>query len=184
MIEPIVIRPGEPRDVDAVSMFLRDVWRHTYAPRHGLERVEAITRRWHGRDSLLADIGDGAAVFLLAFAGDRLVGHAFLQSPGGPVAWLRRLYVDPDCQRRGLGGRFLFELEARLGAGAETMELEVDLLGRSAIAFYRSKGFVECGRTRDCGDGESGIAAMVMRRSVSRPDGRMVAAGAGAGEEG
>ncbi|MEZ5826781.1 MAG: GNAT family N-acetyltransferase [Geminicoccaceae bacterium] len=167
MIGNLVARNGTVADVEDLSAFLQRVWRHTYAPRHGLERVEAITRRWHGKDRLRDDARDEDAIFLVVEQEGKIVGHAFLQSRHGPVASLRRLYVDPDCQKCGIGGLMLGELMTRLDETVEMMELEVDLLGRDAIAFYRSKGFVECGRTGDCGD-ESGIAAMIMRRSVDK----------------
>ena len=114
MTDAPAIRTASTADLAAVRDLLLRTWRMTYIPRHGARKVEAIIRRWHNDERLLADIGDESAVFLLAEIDGRVVGHAFAQTAGATVVRLQRLYVDPDRHRQGIGTTLLEEIIDRL----------------------------------------------------------------------
>ena len=158
------IRDAIEDDVEELSRFLGRVWLDTYAPRHGEEKVRAITRRWHNPERLRSDIADTASMCLVASVKGRIVGHAYLRMVDESKAMLHRLYVDPNQQRSGIGKKLLAELDERLPAVCSVIELEVDRLGLDAIAFYRGNGFVEAGEVASCGDCTTNIPALLMRR--------------------
>jgi ribosomal protein S18 acetylase RimI-like enzyme len=55
---------------------------------------------------------------------------------------LDKLYVDPACQRLGLGGRLIAQVSARaLSNGGNTLILAVNKRNERAIAAYRKHGF-------------------------------------------
>ena len=45
--------------------------------------------------------------------------------------------------------------------------LEVDPQNAPAIAFYQAHGFVEVGRTENCGNGQSGIPALIFEKPLA-----------------
>ena len=76
---------------------------------------------------------------------------------------LRQLYVMPELQGRGIGGMLLDEVIESF-PDATLFELEVEEANARAIGFYLSQGFVESGRTANCGVEQSGIPALVFQR--------------------
>ena len=68
----------------------------------------------------------------------------------GDLGEVYELYVDPNVQGRGGGGRLLAEAEARLGAsGFEAAELSVLEGNVAAQRFYGAHGWAPTGRTVD-----------------------------------
>ena len=162
----MVIRLAGIADVEAASRFLGRVWHDTYDARHGAEKVDAITARWHAVDQLRADIEADGAVFLLAEEARAIVGHAYAAVEPDGRGKLSRLYIDAGRQGRGIGSALLGDVERRLGGHCRSLWLEVDVLGEDAIAFYRRKGYVETGRTQSCGDSSTDIPALIMERAL------------------
>lgn len=87
----------------------------------------------------LIDNGRG----ILAFDGDRLVGHVAYTAPeeGEPELIV---FIDDDYQNRGLGTELCRQALAYAGNdGYSAMELYVNADNKSALAVYRSLGFRE-----------------------------------------
>ncbi len=71
-----------------------------------------------------------------------IVAYMALQKEGATVLKIDKLYVRPDLQRRGCGGRLIAQAEAlarREGCGE--LELAVNRGNTNAIAAYRKHGF-------------------------------------------
>ncbi len=50
---------------------------------------------------------------------------------------------------------------------AKHIRLEVEETNHKAVSFYERKGFVETGRTANCGRDDSGIPALVFERQLA-----------------
>lgn len=144
MIDEVVIRRAAPHDARAYLAF----WKAIVAEERFVrteevrEPVRAFRRRF-GRRS-------GSEVHLLAFRGDRLVGHVTLERDRHPVTrHVASLAIAVAADERGHGiGRRLMEtaIDWAKEAGVEKIVLSVYPHNEAAIALYRSFGFVEEGR--------------------------------------
>lgn len=72
---------------------------------------------------------------------------------GRPVAELHRLYVRPDCRKRGIAARLVAEVEHRARAGnAGRIELWSDTRFADAHRLYERLGYGKTPTTRELGD--------------------------------
>ena len=103
-------------------------------------------RRYGGPDETPLVAGQfraPAGVFLVAKIGETVVGMGGWRSRGED-AELKRMYVRPPHQRRGVARRLLAELEATArAAGRARLVLETGSAQPEALALYRSAGYVE-----------------------------------------
>jgi len=130
------IRPAVLGDAEATRALLLTTWRATYDEILGADRVTELTNRWHSIEALRRQIADPDALFLVAESAGAIIGHAMSARRDG-VLWLTRLYVAPDRQSRGVGGRLL---ETAI-AGAPSTRLSVESENQRAIDFYHRRGF-------------------------------------------
>jgi putative acetyltransferase len=89
----------------------------------------------------------GGGAFLMARDGDRAVGCGAVRLLDGTTAEVKRMYVEPDDRRAGVGWAVLASLEAAARElGATRLVLETGVYQDTAIALYRRAGFrqVEC----------------------------------------
>jgi putative acetyltransferase len=87
--------------------------------------------------ALAAELGQSFALVALGDSG--VVGLGVLDG-----AEIKRLYVDPACQRRGTGRRLLAALEDEARQrGRDRLELQASL---PSVPFYLAHGFQELGR--------------------------------------
>ena len=77
----------------------------------------------------------------------------------------RSCYVRPKFQGRGVGGILLDEIIESF-PDAALLKLEVEEANAKAIGFYVSQGFVQSGRTSNCGAEQSGIPALLFERRM------------------
>jgi [ribosomal protein S18]-alanine N-acetyltransferase len=145
-----VIRPATAADVDALVR---------------LERENLGADAWS--PALVAEgVGGGLPTvhFLVAQAGDEIVGHAVL-SAVAEVSELQRIAVDPAHRRSGLATRLLEEvIVIARREGADRLLLEVREDNAGALAFYAARGFTEIDRrARYFRDGST---AVVMSRPL------------------
>ncbi len=119
-----------------------------------LADLEAVVALWveaglpfrpEGRDRpdrMKVEMERGTAVFLMAEAGDRLVG-VVLGTHDGRKGWVNRLAVAPAFQRRGIAARLVRELEARLETlGLEIVAALIESDNRSSLEFFRAIGYL------------------------------------------
>jgi len=123
----IALRPCRPEDVEAVLA----LW----------QRAEAIPRPTDHPAALHRRLVRDPELFLLAWDGSRLVGSLM----GGWDGWrgqMYRLAVDPEYRRRGIAGRLVAAVEARLRElGAERITSLVFAEEPGAAAFWRAAGY-------------------------------------------
>jgi ribosomal protein S18 acetylase RimI-like enzyme len=160
------VRTASERDLAAVRELLVETWHATYDSIYGAERVTAITNDWHSMASLERRLTRPNSEFLVADDGKQIAGMAFAAADAsGKIVMLHQLYVRPGCQGRGVGGMLLDEI-LDCFPDAETVRLEVEEANSRAIAFYKTYGFTQTGRTGDCGVAGSGMPALVFERPL------------------
>ncbi|WP_276273363.1 GNAT family N-acetyltransferase [Haloarcula litorea] len=137
------LRRYDPADADAVWDL------HVRALRDAGGDDEASVHRDTDLRTVESEYIDSGGEFLVGERGGEVVATgAFQPHLSDPEAVvLRRLRVDPACQRRGYGTRVLHGLEARARKrGFERVELDAALGQDAAVAFYEHHGYERIGR--------------------------------------
>ena len=166
MTEP-VIRPVVDADLADLRQLLVETWHATYDAIYGADRVAEITGRWHSLEALAEGLQRSNSADLVAASKDGLLGTAGYSWAAG-TAKLHRLYVRPAAQGRGIGGRLLDHVidDLRRLPAIAAISLEVEPRNTGAIDFYRRHGFMDNGRTGDCGGSGDRIQALILQRSL------------------
>lgn len=159
------IRTASERDLPAVRELLGVCWHATYDGIYGAERVSVITAEWHSMASLKARLAKPYSEFIVAEGGTGLDGMAYASQSDPGFVMLHQLYLLPQAQGRGLGAEMLAEIEAAF-PDAKAIRLEVEAANENAVGFYARRGFVTVSRTENCGKDQSGIAALVMQKTL------------------
>lgn len=159
------IRTASERDLEAVQQLLVETWHHTYDHIYGVDRVVEITSEWHSVPVLRKRLSQPQSEFVLADTGQELLGMAFASTTDGKVVNLHQLYILPAAQGRGAGRALLTEIE-QCFPQASHVRLEVEAANTNAIGFYQAHGFKQVGETNNCGQPDSGIAALVYEKTI------------------
>ncbi len=157
MTTAVALRPMAHADLAAVTRLEGELFRE-----------EAWTE-----GMLAAELGGTAADrhYLVAVAGDEVVGYAGLLTPGGGQADVLTLAVAEGHWGQGIGAALLDELlaeAARRGCSEVFLEVRVD--NDRAQRLYRGRGFTEIGLRRGYYQ-PSGTDALVMRHVLERARG-------------
>ena len=127
----------KPQDVVIADFVLTD-----FDEVYGLwERCGLWLRPSDGRDALELKLTRDPDLFLVARQDRRLVGTA-MGGWDGRRAYVYHLAVDPQMQRRGIGGTLMDVLEERFRArGALKAKLQIQLGNDASLAFFRGRGY-------------------------------------------
>ncbi|MCF6322561.1 MAG: GNAT family N-acetyltransferase [Rhizobiaceae bacterium] len=158
------VRTASRRDIAAISKLLGEVWHSTYDGIYGPERVTEITSKWHNVNALEKQLTRPASEFLVADDGEVIAGMAFGSQIDDKHAKLHQLYVLGQYQGRGVGKMLLDEIEESFFEAKEIV-LEVEEQNVGAVSFYKKNGFKQTGKTSNCGEKDSGIAALVFSKN-------------------
>lgn len=91
---------------------------------------------------------DGSGEFLVAVTDGRIVGMGALLRRSADVGEIKRMRVDPDVQRRGIGRSLLTALELRARqCGYRRLVLDTTAGQQGAQRLYESFGYVRVGES-------------------------------------
>jgi len=128
----IRINPAKPSDAESIADMSRRL-------------IETgLPWSWTPR-RVAGHIDSSNSVVITARTDNRLIGFAIMQF-SDDAAHLNLLAVEPEYQRKGLGGSLLDWLEqSAIVAGVFFVSLEVRTDNLVAIRFYHDRGYVETG---------------------------------------
>lgn len=154
MSEPsLTIRRAVVADAPALAAFAERVFVDWYAPDNEPLDMQLHVARTFGTALQRAEIEAAGARYLLALAGERIAGYAYLAAGPAPAAIagpapceVRRFYVDREWHGRGVAVRLMAAVvEDARAAGARTLWLTAWDRNARAQAFYAKCGYVDVG---------------------------------------
>jgi ribosomal protein S18 acetylase RimI-like enzyme len=153
----IPIRSASIVDAQAIADFHVKVWRHTYRDLAPAEAYAVLDESYRGkRWTKTLSSPDSHQLVLIAEIASRIVGIGAAGRPSDPIfdqrGEIKFLYVDPDCQRRGLGRALLTRLATHLrDMQFQGAALSVVKGNEPALAFYKALGGRQAGEFIDPG---------------------------------
>jgi GNAT superfamily N-acetyltransferase len=170
MPEPFTIRPIQMHEVDQARRLIYGVAREQFHPELTLAQATAF---WDARgvledmQDILKNYLENSGVFLVTVVDRELVGTGAFYRRTQELCELKRLYLLPPYQGRGLGYAMLMELIRRARVlGYHKMRLLTDRYRQArAVALYHRVGFKDIpnpNAASDCGTSSipSGTGAM------------------------
>jgi GNAT superfamily N-acetyltransferase len=98
-----------------------------------------------GADARTLAVLEHETVFVAELEGAP-AGYVAVERAGGSLR-VDQLFVSPEHEAEGVGTQLLEYAEGyAISEGAETLQVVVAKGDRRAVAFYRGRGFVECGQ--------------------------------------
>ncbi len=152
--EPLTIRPLQAADVPAAKAMMLTVAAGIFAPEHP---AASFVNRHSGAmsdvDDFRGQYGPPGGTFLVALAGDVLIGTGAIRRIDEATAELRRMWLLPAYHGRGIGYRLIQELFAfARAAGYRRVRLSTSAMQERAIRFYIRLGFSPIAPYRDTDD--------------------------------
>jgi GNAT superfamily N-acetyltransferase len=145
IMEDIPLRRFRPGDIEDVSRLVTGTIKVSYAESYPREAIDYFLE-YHTVEQILLDAGRGCT-FVLA-PGGRIAGTGTLLG-----TTIKRVFVDPSCQRRGFGALLMHALEGEaLRRGIERVDLSASLPSKR---FYDRLGYTtECEAYIPVGNGK------------------------------
>lgn len=157
MTTPILIRPAESADADAILRILGETYEATWKPEL---TVEAIAR-FESSAHTAAYVRERLPFFQLACIDGEVVGLLDWRDD-----FIDALHVSPRRQRLGIGAALLHHAEAAIAAAGHThVRLETDTFNRQARAFYGKQGYAEVDFYPD-EEWHSGFTTVLMSKAL------------------
>ena len=142
----VQIRDVRNRDLRAIRRVAQTTWEHTYRDSIPEHVREEFVSRAYSDDSLRQRMESD--VFLAALQDGNIVGFADFRPLPRTEAELAAIYVLPEMQGRGVGGRLLSTGIARFAAGTRFV-LRVERGNEPAVRFYEARGFRRSGESTE-----------------------------------
>ncbi|WP_435179766.1 GNAT family N-acetyltransferase [Halorussus sp. AFM4] len=149
----IEIREAESGDVEGIRNVALESLRASYADILDEEVVETAVENWYGEESMDAELAEEGMLYLVAVAGDEVVGFSqnLVAEGDGTILWL---HVDPDNRDKNVGTTLLNHTLATLSErGVDRIAAEVLAENEAGCTFYEANGFEKASeREREIGD--------------------------------
>lgn len=150
------IGPVTEADVETLAALAREIWLAHYPAIIGSAQIEYMLAQRYDPEVVREELGHDGIWWDKLMAGQRMAGFAsyFLTGVAGEMK-LDKLYVHPDYQRRGCGGRMILRASKMARArGCRRLVLAVNRNNRGAIDAYLKHGFrIEEAVVKDIGGG-------------------------------
>ena len=125
-----------------MAALAREIWQAHYPGIISTAQIEYMLAQRYDPAVIRAELAQADVWWFVLRGGGAIVAYMALQKEGAAALKIDKLYVRPDQQRRGCGGRLIARAEAlarREGCGE--LELAVNRGNAKAIAAYRKHGF-------------------------------------------
>ena len=128
-------------DTEEVKVLLDSVWEETYVDCLTPQAMKKISDNWRSLTELSME--EEQNIFVIScFENDVLAGIAIIRKVDAETAEIKRLYVLPDHQGKGIGRRLLTDILIAF-AEVERVKLFVEEQNKPAISFYKKFNFEE-----------------------------------------
>ncbi|MBL8398230.1 MAG: GNAT family N-acetyltransferase [Candidatus Accumulibacter sp.] len=140
----IEVLPVTVDDIDSLTTLARRIWLATYSKIISPAQIDYMLAQRYAPQRLREELNLPTIWWDQARVDGRLAGFAScVQLLERREMKIDKLYVDPDHQRQGLGGRLLAAVAAHAQTtDCQTLILAVNKRNAPAIAAYRRYGFV------------------------------------------
>jgi GNAT superfamily N-acetyltransferase len=145
----MIIRVATPADAATLAALSLKTFVDTFAPHNTAADMDSYTSVAFGEEKQRREIETDGVITLLGEEDDDAIAYAQIRhTPGAPHGdvELARFYVDQPHHGRGIAPALMdaVETQARI-LGGTRLWLGVWEHNLRAIAFYRKRGFVQCG---------------------------------------
>ncbi len=149
------IAPLAEGDVEAVAALAREIWHAHYPGIISTAQIEYMLAQRYDPAVIRAELSQADLWWFVLRMNGELVAYMALQKERDAALKIDKLYVRPDLQRRGCGGRLIAQAETLARReGCRELELAVNRNNTKAIAAYRKHGFtVREATVKDIGGG-------------------------------
>lgn len=138
MDSPVTCRPLDAADMAMVIALSYRIWPVAYAGVLTAEQIENILARIYNAENLAAELAAGHR-FWAAEEGGVALGFVSAYRDGETI-WVKKIYILPQCQGRGVG-RLLMDTAIAAFLPASEVRLLVNGGNLSAQRFYERCGF-------------------------------------------
>ena len=137
------IRPLAPREAETLATLAREIWLAHYPAIVSLEQIEYMLAQRYRPEVIRAELAGADANWDTLWVDGAMAGFSSYFPSGNPGEMkLDKLYIRPDLQRRGFGGRLIARAaQVARERGCTRLVLAVNKRNAGAIAAYRKHGF-------------------------------------------
>ena len=129
-------------EIPALAALAARIWHAHYAGMISQAQIDYMLAQRYHPQLIASQLDDPGQRWLVAVAGPGLVGYAHVYREGAQRAKLDKLYVAPECQRRGLGHALLSAAEESARAwGTSRLIVRTNKANAQALAAYARYGF-------------------------------------------
>lgn len=147
LVNNIIIRQAEEKDVLEIKKLLGIVWDNTYKEIIPKKIIEEIKSNWHKLENLKAQIKNKKKIIFNVAEENSEIIAILTASLKDNICNLSRLYILPNFQKRGIGKKLLDNLI--ITNKFTEIKLKVEEENYNAIKFYENQGFIKIGKTKD-----------------------------------
>ena len=143
MTEPVSIRALEEAEVPALCALARDIWRAHYPGIISVAQIEYMLAERYDEAVIRKELTRGELWWDVLMLNGQMSGYTsyFLTDTPGEMK-IDKLYLHPDVQRRGYGGKLIAHVAAfAMACGCQRLTLAVNRHNATAIAAYHKHGF-------------------------------------------
>lgn len=149
-------------DIPAIQRVGKVAWTQIYAPLIPGGYIEDGLANYWSTEAFTHSIEDPQAIIQVALSEDQIVGIAQMSIVNLQRAYLWKLYLLPDMQKRGIGGQLLNTGLGLLPEGVLSVGTSIITGNQRAQRFYEKHGFI-LSHTKE-------VEAMGYRISLTRFD--------------
>lgn len=148
----ITIEKVTREEIPELKQLLSYVWKDTYGELYPSEVIEKITSVWHDPKALAEQAADPDTFFAVAKEEGKIVGLITVRKIDDITAFMSRLYIHPQHQRKGIGTQ-LMHAALNHFPSVKVLRLECEKQNDKACSFYTKQGFKIIGEKEEVVEG-------------------------------